>query len=133
MGCARLKRQRARFALSISVLFVLSACAKSSVIPRSDYDTLSPDDEARYEIKTLDGKIYDVSSVTVARDALVGHGAQGSDGQEEDVTIPLAQVESVSRMSATGHAMAFVSGLAIVGVLAAVGYVVMVTATGVGY
>ena len=127
------KHHLKRYAVSMAVLFVCSACSTSSVVPRSDYDTLDRDDSARYKIVALDGTVYIVSGVTVIGDAIVGHDAEGPDGHEGDVTIPMNQVESVHRLTATGHAMAFVSGLLVGGLLTAVGYVVMMTAVGWGY
>lgn len=70
---------------------------------------MGKNEAARYQITTNDGDVYVVSDVTVVADAIVARDV-GDDGQNEDVTIQMAEIESVKRMTAGGQGKALCDG-----------------------
>ena len=116
--------------VSVLLILVVSACTRHSVVPRSEYSTLERGGGQRYQITTTDGRSFIFSDFTVTPDAIVVHDREGSEdaASNEDVAVPMEEIESVRRISPAGHAKAFITGIVLVGALAALGYWVIESA-----
>jgi hypothetical protein len=115
------------------VLCTLASCARSSIVPRSDYSGLEQGGGRKYEVRTTDGRSHTATHFSVTPDAIVIHRMLDSEERTSlpvNVVIPLEDVESIRRISPAGHAEAFLVGILAVATLTAVGYLVLEAVAG---